>query len=180
MDAADLRLLLERTGAYPAIEAASASGALRDVLPVTLFEHIETIYDRLERAADAHFPAIVPLRLAVLLHEESPDSLPSLLSAAGLSELAPTVLGVIGGFGEVWKTSGEEEIAAYVRAHRADLASLLLFELAHEGRPTRAMERAAELGGLAQSFTRWTARLSTTMRQALGAQGISMQRGGSS
>jgi hypothetical protein len=154
-----LRSLLERCGAYSAIEAASTSEELGQVFPVKLFEHIGIVYDRLERVADASFPTIAQLRLAVLLHEQSPASLPSLLVGAGFSDFAPIVLAVIGGFGELWKTKTEHEIAEYVLAHRGHLASLLLFELAHEGRATSQMERAAELGGLDLSFKRWAARL---------------------
>jgi hypothetical protein len=159
MDSVELRLLLERPGSYPALERASASGALRALLPVTLFEHIGIVYHRLEGMASAHFPGIVGSRLAVLLHETPPDSLPGLLAAAGLSDCAPLVFGVIGGFGELWKVTGDGEIAAYVAAHRAHLAPLLLFELAHEGRATPAMERAAELGGLDRAFGDWARRL---------------------
>jgi hypothetical protein len=99
------------------------------------------------------------LRLAVLLHEESPAALPSLLATAGFSGFAPTILGVIGGFGELWKVTADHEIAQYVEAHRAHLASLLLFELVHEGQAILQMERAAELGDLDLGFKRWAARL---------------------
>jgi hypothetical protein len=126
---------------------------------VSLFEHIGIVYHRLEELADAHFPGIAGLRLTVLLHEMSPGSLPSLLAGAGLSDLAPPVVGAIRGFGELWKGVADDQIAEYVVAHRAHLASLLLFELAHEGRTIPAMERAAELGGLDLDFKRWAARL---------------------
>ena len=159
MDSAELRLLLEQRGSYPAIEAAAASGELRALLPVSLFEHIGIVYHRLEELADAHFPGIAASRLAVLLHEMSPGSLPSLLAAAGLSDLAPPVLGALAGFGELWKVLTDDQIAECVVAHRAHLASLLLFELAHEGRAIPAMERAAELGGRDLDFKRWAARL---------------------
>jgi hypothetical protein len=155
----DLRPLLERDSAYSAIEAAFKSDELGQVFPVKLFEHIGIVYDRLEKVANASFPTIAPLRLAVLLHEQSPASLPSLLAGAGFSDFAPIVLAVIGGFGELWKTNTDDEIAEYALAHRDHLASLLLFELAHEGRATRQMERAAELGGLDLSFKRWAAQL---------------------
>lgn len=161
MDAAKFRRLVERRGAYPAIEAAWASNELRNILPLKLFDHIGIVYNRLERIAGAHFHAIVPLRLAVLLHEEAPSALPRLVAAAGFSEFAPLIRDVIAGFGELWKTTGEDEIAAYANAHGAHLDSLLLFELAHEGAATLAMERAAGRGGLAESFERWVSRLST-------------------
>ena len=76
MDSAELRLLLERCGSYPAIEAAAASGELHQLLPVELFEHIGIVYRRLEGVADPHCPGIAELRLTVLLHEMSPNSLP--------------------------------------------------------------------------------------------------------
>lgn len=135
MDSAKLRLLLERCGSYPVIAAAAASGELQELLPVKLFEHVGIVYDRLERAAaDTHFPGIAELRLTVLLYEEPLNSLPNLLASAGFSHFAQAVLGVIGGFGELWKITAHDEIANYIVAHRAHLASLLLFELAHEGR----------------------------------------------
>ena len=161
MDAVELRLLLEQRGSYPAIEAAAASGKLRALLPVSLFEHIGIVYHRLEALADARFSGLAASRLAVLLHEMSPGSLPGVLAAAGLSDFAPPVLGAIGGFGELWKVATDDQIAEYVVAHQAHLASLLLFELAHEGRAIPAMERAAELGGLDVDFKRWAGRLST-------------------
>src|SRR5262245_25356705 len=160
MDSAKLRLLLGRIGSYPAIEAAAASGELHELLPVRLFEHIGLVYRRLEQLADAHHLAIIAeLRLAVLLHEESLDSLPSLLAAAGFLDFAPTVLGVIGGFGKLWKATADHEIADYVAVQTTHLPALLLFELAHEGRPTPEMERAAELAGLSLTFKGWVARL---------------------
>jgi len=160
MNSATLRRLLGHRGSYPAIEAAAASGALQQLLPVEPLAHIGIVYRRLERVADAHFPGISALRLSVLLHESSPSSLPSLLTAAGFSDLQPVVLGVIGGFGELWKATADHEIAAYVVTQRAHLASLLLFELVHEGRAIAAMERAAELGSLEVGFRRWVRRLS--------------------
>ena len=52
MNAGTLRRLLEREGSYPAIAAAAASGDLRGVLPVTWFDHIRTVYHRLETVVD--------------------------------------------------------------------------------------------------------------------------------
>jgi hypothetical protein len=161
MDSVSLRLLLERCGSYPVIEAAAASGELHELLPVHLFEHIGTVYHRLESVADAHCAGIAKLRLAVLLHEESSNALPSLLVAAGFWDFAPAVIGVIGGFGELWKLTADHEIAEYVVNQRARLAALLLFELAHEGRAIPEMQRAAELGGLDLDFKRWVERLQT-------------------
>jgi hypothetical protein len=159
MDSATLRVLLGRRGSYPTIEAAAASGELRELLPVELFEHIGAVYRTLEGAADTDFPCIAELRLTVLLHEMPPSSLPSLLARAGFSDFMPTVLGVIGGFGELWKVAADQEIGEYVVTHGPHLGSLLLFELAHEGRAIAAMERAAELGDLGVCFRRWAGRL---------------------
>jgi hypothetical protein len=159
MDSVELRHLLERCGSYPAIEAAAASGELREILPVELFEHIGIVYHRLERVADTPLPDIAASRLTVLVHETPPESLPRVLEAAGFSDLSPIVREVIGGFGEVWRVTADCQIAEYVVTHGAHLAPLLLFELAHEGRAIPAMERAAELGGLDLAFARWAGRL---------------------
>jgi hypothetical protein len=159
MNSESLRRLLERSGSYPAIEAAAASGALHDLLPVKPFEHIGTVYHRLERVADPGFVDLPKVRLAVLLHEESPPWLPRVLATAGFGDFEPVVMGVIGSFGKIWKVPTDQEIRDYVAAERTHLGSLLLFELAHEGRAISQMERAAELGGLARDFARWRERL---------------------
>ena len=121
--------------------------------------HIDTVSRRLERAADADCRYLAELQIAVLLHEESPASLPGLLATAGRSDLAPIVIPVITAFGELWKVTTDDEIAAYTAAHRSHLDPLLLFELAHEGQPTAGMRRAAAVGGLDADFRRWVARL---------------------
>jgi hypothetical protein len=129
---------------------------------VPLFEHIAAVYHRLERLAGVDdSTSLGELRLAVLFHEEPPDRLPSLLVEAGFADLAPAILDVIGGFGQLWKANTDHEMVAYVAAHKAHLPALLLFELAHEGRATPQMERAAEIADLALDFDRWAARLST-------------------
>ena len=161
MDSASLRRLLERCGSYPVIEAAAASGELHALLPVRLFEHIGATYQRLERLADPDFPDLAKLRLAVLLHEESPCSLPGILAEAGFGDFAGTVIGVIEGFGQLWKVLADREIAECIVAQREHLAALLLFELAHEGSAIPQMERVAELGGLDLPFRRWVERLPT-------------------
>ena len=172
----ELRRLLQRAGAHPVLEAASGSGALRHVLPVTLFAHIGMVYRRLERMADPASPDLVALRLAVLVHEESPDSLSPLLAAAGLSDLAPAVLTVVRGFGALWKTTTDDDVARYVEAHGRHLAALLLFELAHEGQSTSRMQRAAELGRLGERFNVWVQRLLTVKPPAVGAEQPGGQR----
>ena len=68
-----------------------------------LVDHIGAVYRRLETAADPDFDGLAAVRLAVLVHEEPPASLPRLLAWAGLSDYEETVRGVIGGFGAVWK-----------------------------------------------------------------------------
>ena len=153
-----LRQLLSQRGSYPIIAAAAASGRLPR-LPVTLFEHVGDVYRRVETAAGDDFARIAHLRMAALVHEEPPESLPEILDAAGVSDLAPTVVAVIDGFGRIWKVRTAADLRPYVEAGGPQLASILLFEVAHEGRSTAAMERAAELGGLQAALTSWTARL---------------------
>jgi hypothetical protein len=154
-----LHRLLEQPGSYPRIEAAWVTRALCRELPVRLFAHIGDVYRRLEVAAHDAGSDLAGLRLAVLLHEEAADRVPSLIEGAGLTDLAPVVTAVVEGFGELWKAGGDAPLADYVAAHRPALAPLLLFELAHEGRPTPSMERAAALGGLTGAFRGWVTRL---------------------
>jgi hypothetical protein len=156
-----LRRLLEQPGSYEGIEAASAARALCQELPVRLFAHIGDVYRRLEVAAGECGADLAALRLAVLLHEEPADRVPSLVEGAGVADLAPVVTAVVEGFGQLWKAEGDAPLADYVAAHRSALVALLLFELAHEGRPTASMERAAALGGLAAPFRGWVTRLAT-------------------
>ena len=124
-----------------------------------LFEHIGDVYRRVETAADPETTEAAALRLAALVHEEPPESLPKLLDSAGVRHLAPIVVAVIGGFGQIWKVRTEGDLRAYVEVNRPHLASILLFEVAHEGQSTPVMERAAELGGLRPALTCWAARL---------------------
>ena len=90
-------------------------------------------------------------------------------AAGELQRILPTRLsghiGVVSGFGALWKITRDHDIADYVAAHKAHLAALLLFELAHEGQPTPGMERAAELGHLRGSFDVWANRLSSETRR---------------
>jgi hypothetical protein len=115
------------------------------------------VYERLERAVDRELAA--PLRLAVLVHEVSPDRVPALLDRIGLSDFVPFVASIVDGFGRLWKLERDEDLVDFVRAHGPHLAPLLVFELAHEGTPTMAMGRIARLAGLERSFERWAARL---------------------
>jgi len=156
-----LRRLLEREGSYPVIASAAASGELGDALPTRIFAHIGDVYDRLEVAAGPDFPDIAALRLMVLVHEERPTRARVLVEDAGFAEAAPAVAAVLTGFGEVWRAESDEKLWEYSRTHGARLAPLLLFELAHEGRPTAPMRRAAHFGGLELPFQRWARRLRT-------------------
>jgi hypothetical protein len=162
-DAARIRLrrLLEHGGSYPAIAAAAASGELGEVLATRIFSHIGDVYDRLEVAAGADFPEIAALRLLALVHEEPPARARMLVEDAGFGDAASTVTAVLHGFGEVWRAASDDELREYARAHAGCLAPLLLFELAHEGRPTAPMKRAAHFGGLELPFQRWARRLGT-------------------
>jgi hypothetical protein len=153
-----LRTLLAQHGSYSTIAAAVASGRLPH-FPVRLFEHVGDVYRRVETSADDELDELPALRLAALVHEEPLESLPKLLESADLSNLTPTVVAVIGGFGLIWKAEAKTDLRAYVTAHRRHLAAILLFETAHEGRSTALMERAAELAGLKTALLRWSARL---------------------
>ena len=156
-----LRRLLEREGSYPAIAAAAAAGELRDVLPTRIFSHIGEVYDRLEGAAGPDFPDIAALRLMALVHEERPSRARVLVEDTGFAEAASAIAAVLTGFGEVWRADSDEKLREYAREHGARLAPLLLFELAHAGRSTAAMKRAAHFGGLELPFQRWARRLRT-------------------
>jgi hypothetical protein len=152
-----LRRLLSRRGSYPLIVAAAASGHLPH-FTVTLFEHVGDVYRRVETAADS-CAGLEGLRLAALVHEEPQESLAKLLDSAGVLDFAPIVVAVTGGFGRIWKVRTEGDLRDYVEVHRPHLASILLFELAHEGQSTPEMERAAEVGGLQTALERWAERL---------------------
>jgi len=64
-----------------------------------------------------------------------------------------------GGFGRIWKVRTEGDLRDYVEVSRPHIASILLFELAHEGQVIPEMERAAEVGGLRAALKCWTERL---------------------
>ena len=153
-----LRRLLSQRGSYPIIAAAAASGQLPH-FPVTLFEHVGEVYRRVETAAGPDFAGIEELRLAALVHEEPQESLPKVLRSAGVFDFAPTVIAVTGGFGRIWKVRTEGDLRDYVEVNRPQLASILLFELAHEGQVIPEMERAAEVGGVQAAFKCWAERL---------------------
>jgi hypothetical protein len=159
--ASSLRRLLAQPGSYSIIAAAVASGGLRE-LPVTLLDHVGDVYRRVETAADPDDERIEALRLAALVHEEPLDRVRQLVGSPGLSELLPEVVAVIREFGRVWKVSTDGDLRGYVDENRRFLRAILLFELAHEGRATSQMERAARAGRLATAFARWAARLVRT------------------
>jgi hypothetical protein len=155
-----LRRLLSRPGSYPLVvaAAAAASGQLPH-FPVTLFEHVGDVYRRVETAADHNLAGLEELRLAALVHEEPQESLTKLLASAGVSDFAPTVVAVTGAFGRIWKVRTERDLRDYVEVNRPHLASILLFELGHEGQSTPEMERAAQVGGLQTALKCWAERL---------------------
>jgi hypothetical protein len=68
---------------------------------VALFAHVRDVYPRVEAAADRDLDQIEALRLAALVHEEPTESLPELLRSAGVSDLVPTAVTVIGAFGHI-------------------------------------------------------------------------------
>jgi hypothetical protein len=86
-------------------------------------------------------------------------TVPEVLDAAGLCDFAPTVLAVVGGFGRIWTARSEADLRDFVQTNVPHLASILLFELAHEGQRIPRAERAAELGGLQASLRRLSERL---------------------
>jgi hypothetical protein len=129
---------------------------------VALFDHVGDVYRRVEAAADRDFDQIEALRLTALVHEEPPESLPRLLCSAGVSDLVPTAVAVTGAFGHIWRVRTEDDLRGYIEANRPRLPLVLLFELAHEGRSTIEMRRAAEVGGLRTAFECWERRLAAT------------------
>jgi len=158
-----LRTLLSQPGSYPVIAAALASDQIPH-FPVTLLEHVGDVYQRVETAAGRDFDQIEALRLAALVHEEPPESLPRLLRSAGVSDLVPTAVAVTGAFGHIWKVRTEDDLRSYVESHGPRLPLVLLFELAHEGRSTPEMERAAAVGRLQSAFDCWAERLAPAPR----------------
>jgi hypothetical protein len=174
-----LRELLSRDGSYPTIAAAVASGRL-PAFDVALFDHVGDVYRRVEIAVGPDVERAAELRLTALVHEESPDALPRLLRAAGVADLSPTVLAVTRGFGRIWKIEREDDLRSFVEAARPFLGEILLFELAHEGRPIPQMERAAEIGRIRVAFARWAERLARDTRlssspRTAGPQGTSAE-----
>jgi hypothetical protein len=128
-------------------------------LPVALSEHVREVFRRVETAAADDFDQVAELRLVALVHEEPPESLPDLLGSTGLLDYLPVVRAVTGRFGRVREVRTEDDLRDFVETSGPHLAAILLFELAHEGRPTPEMERAARLGGLQPAFERWAARV---------------------
>jgi hypothetical protein len=102
--------------------------------------HIEEVSDRVRAAAPDDLRE--ELLRAVAVHEDR--------------DRAPLdVAAVVLGFGEVWRLSGEADVADYIDRHADHLRALLLFELAHEGAATGAMYAVAARAGLAQEFAGW-------------------------
>ena len=63
------------------------------------------------------------------------------------ADFLPTVLGVIGAFGRIWKARTNDELHDYVQVHATGLAPILVFELAHEGnfKPTRPLRDSLKM-----------------------------------
>ena len=116
------------------------------------FAHVADVHRRVERLTRGE-PAAWPLRIATLVHEEPRDRVRALFAPPELSNVADRVLAVLDGFGAVWRPG----IEAWVQRHRASVADVVRFELAHEGRPAARMRDAAELGGFLADFDRWAA-----------------------
>ena len=76
-----------------------------------------------------------------------------------MDDLTSIAVAVTSEFGDVWKASTEAELCDFVERHAPVLPALLLFEVAHEGRPIPAMVRAAELAGLQRELGAWSQRL---------------------
>ncbi len=153
----DLRGAISQPGAYPVI---ASSDVLDGVLTPEISDHVRAVYERLELAAGDEHELAIPLRLAVLVHEEPPARLRALLDRLGVSDLAPIVTAVIAAFGQLWKLSSDQDAVAFVvDGHRGCLDALLLFELAHEGASTASMWRIACRAGLERRFARWVSRL---------------------
>ena len=132
---------------------------LRHSVPADVADHIDSVCRRLDLVIADEPGLAEPMRLAVLLHEESPTRVQALLERERLTGVAPLVTSVIAAFGRLWKLESDREVVDYVRAHGAYLEALLLFELVHEGAPTARMRRVAALGGLASRFETWVRRL---------------------
>jgi len=158
MTPAELRNVLQQPASLEAIRAAAASGDLAKFVPTPFFDHIADVYARLERIV-AGSPESWALKLVALVHEEPPARAADLVARAGFADVSDLVLHVLDGFGAVWKVRRHAQLELYVRAHRTHLASLLLFELAHEGTPTASMRSAAQAAGLMVEFQRWTTQL---------------------
>jgi hypothetical protein len=150
----DLRRLLERS---PSLDVAPAVAA---ALGTRFFDHIADVYARVERVADDW-----RMKLVVLVHEEPPDRAVRLVEEGRLPEAAPLVDAVLRGFGALWKMPA----AAWRAANARHADALLLFELAHEGRPTTAMRQAADAAGIAERFDDWSDRLRTRPQPLDGA-----------
>ncbi len=154
-----LRNLLGRAGCADAVTAWMSTAEVPAGLRALFIPHVRDVLRRVDAAGEE--AGLWPVKLAALVHESPQEALPALLEAAGFADVAGQVAAVVAGFGAVWKTQGEAGLAAFTREHAPCLRQLLLFELAHEGRATAAMHRAAALGGFAGEMARWQAGLLT-------------------
>jgi hypothetical protein len=161
-DAESLVALLSRRGVALHVPELSAASVVEGLMPFGAEPHIEEVVLRLETIAADEQEAAWPLKLAALVHEHHDhDTLERSLLEDGI-EAAPAALvaDVVSGFGELWKTRGDEDaVKGYADRHGGHLSELLRFEVAHEGRATDAMRTAARAGGLEAELDGWLRRL---------------------
>ena len=136
----------------------SAWGAVNE-LRSQFIPHVAEVMRRVEVAAGDEYERFWSVKLTALEHEIPPTELVETLQNARMADMASRVLAIINGFGHVWRIKDKEELQKYVSEHRAYLESLLLFEVAHEGKATEAMRAAARLGGLEERIEEGNARL---------------------
>jgi hypothetical protein len=145
----------------------SPAAALAAALAVPHLPHLDDVYSRVTHVMGRCEPDAVALRLAAVVHELPPARVRRLLVRAGHANVAPLVVVIVAGFGEVWKLDTPAALARYVRRHQRRLRALLLFEVAHEGGATSAMRAVAQRAGLARPLARWNARLNRRGRRAI-------------
>jgi hypothetical protein len=153
------RLLFRAGGCHEAVEAFLATEGAPAQLRELFTPHVRQVLRRVDAAVGEEAHELWPVKLAALVHEVPPADLPGLLESVGFPDVAGQVVAVVAGFGAVWKANGEAALAEYVLGHAPYLRQLLLFELAHEGRPTAAMGQAAALAGVPADLDRWRLRM---------------------
>lgn len=156
-----LREILCRKNSVEELTRAFSVGGTADELRSHFIPHVAAVLQRVEVAAGDEHARLWSVKLTALVHEIPPTELVATLQSAGMADVASRILAIVNGFGQVWKIQTQEEMQSYVNAHRADLAALLLFEVAHEGAATEAMRAVAALGGLRERIEKWSAHLAT-------------------